>query len=57
MTKAEAAIAYQNANAAHMADAAAIGAVFPRKVPALEAAFDASHEARRVAFLAWVASR
>lgn len=57
MTKDEASAAYTKANAAHMADAAAIGAIYPRKDPALEAAFNASHEARRLAFLAWVAAR
>lgn len=45
---------YTQANADHMAVAAAIGAIYPRKDPELERRFDATHEARRVAFFAAV---
>lgn len=56
-TKADLATVYAQANARHMAAAAAIGAIYPTKDLALEAEFNASHEARRIAFPAWAAAR
>lgn len=45
---------YTQANAEHMAVAAAIGAIYPRKDAELERRFSVTHEARRVAFFAAV---